>query len=159
MKKLKVFFTAFGAVGIAFMMYAFTTNTLTSNSIETKTEWENLEVLPQDISKDSLIGLMKSYSKSLGVKCDYCHKPRANRPDKLDFPSDDKMTKLIARGMIKMTNDINENYFKPHYPDPKPESVNDVNCLTCHRGNPNPKKYLEGVGSLYHKEKTDKEKP
>lgn len=143
-------------IAIIGTLYSFTTKTITENSTQNQPRWENLKVLPQDISKDSLIHLMKGYTKSLGVSCSHCHSPRKDNPKKLDFPDDSKMPKLIARGMIKMTNDINENYFKPHYPDPKPEQVTDVNCITCHRGNPNPKKYLEGVGSLFPSTKKEK---
>ncbi len=136
-------------LGVIGGLYAFTTGEISKHSGPNQTEWENLKVLPQDISKDSLKHLMDTYSKSLGVKCSFCHAPREDNPKKLDFASDKKIHKLIARGMIKMTNDINENYFKPHYPDPKPAQVTDVTCVMCHRGSPNPKKYLQNVGSLY----------
>ncbi len=157
MKKIRTIFYCIAVIGTGFAFYSFTSTALSDKSVEVQSEWENLKVLPQDITKDSLMGLMKSYTKSLGVRCDYCHLPRKDRPDKLNFPDDSKRTKLIARGMIEMTHAINENYFKPYYPDPKPETVTDVSCLTCHRGNPNPKKYLEGVGSLYPKKKTDQQ--
>src|SRR5690554_7142113 len=39
-------------------------------------EWKNLKVLPHDITKDSLMGLMRGYNKALGVKCVYCHVPK-----------------------------------------------------------------------------------
>lgn len=127
--------------------YAFTTNTVTRS--QNPPDWENLKVLPQDISKDSLIGLMKGYEKALGVNCSFCHAPRKDNPNKLDFASDAKVKKKIARGMIKMVHEINANYFRPHYPDPKPAMVTDVSCVMCHRGTNNPKEYLQGVGTLY----------
>src|SRR4051794_23891080 len=36
-------------------------------------KWKNLKVLPQDISEDSLKAVMRFYSSSLGVKCNFCH--------------------------------------------------------------------------------------
>lgn len=92
---------------------------------------------------------MKNYENSLGVKCNYCHATSKVDPTKLDFPNDDKIEKEIARGMIKMTNEINENYFKPYFPDPKPEQVHVVNCVLCHRGTSNPEKYLSQMGKMY----------
>lgn len=157
MKKLKSAFCFLAVLGLGFGLYSFSAGTLSNKRSEVQSEWENLEVLPQDISKDSLMGLMKGFTKSLGVRCDYCHTPREDRPDKLNFADDGKETKLIARGMIKMTHAINEDYFKPYYPDPKPEKVNDVTCVICHRGNPNPKKYLEGIRSLYPEKKSKEE--
>ncbi len=155
MSKIKTFLCTIAVLGAGFFLYAFTTQSLVKHNLQTQSEWENLKVLPQDITKDSLMGLMKSYTKSLGVRCDYCHSPRTDNPEKLNFSDDAKMPKLIARGMIEMTAQINEQFFKPYYPDPKPEQVQDVSCVTCHRGNPNPKKYLEGVGSLFSEHAKD----
>ena len=122
----------------------------TSTYYEPQPTWKNLKVLPQNISKDSLFGLMDNYSLSLGVKCSHCHVPQKKDPTKLDFASDEKIEKHIARGMITMTNEINENYFKPHFPDPKPAQVYVADCVMCHRGNPNPKAYLSNMEKMYH---------
>ncbi|MCO5247764.1 MAG: c-type cytochrome [Chitinophagales bacterium] len=95
---------------------------------------QNLKVLPADISKDELDVLMKSFSKSLGVKCSHCHAPKESG-EGLDFASDSKVEKLIARGMIKMTKDINENYFSKY---PKDGMITQINCMTCHNGQVQP---------------------
>lgn len=88
--------------------------------------FKNLKVLPQDISKDSLMGLMKSYNKALGVKCNHCHSK--------DKSADDIHTKEITRHMIQMTDELNEKAFNPI----GPEFKNAVNCATCHRGSTSP---------------------
>ena len=93
--------------------------------------------------------LMKSYETSLSVECNYCHSPKEEDPTKLNFASDAKLEKVIARGMIKMTNEVNENYFRPYFPDPKPQQVQVVNCVLCHRGAANPEKYLSQMGKMY----------
>ncbi len=128
-------------------LYAFTANTnrIYKASAE-NVAWQNLKVLPQNISKDSLHSLMKGYSIALGVDCKFCHTPQKNDASKLDFAADGKIEKEIARGMIKMTDDINRVYFLPHKKDPKPTQTYDVSCITCHRGNPNPEEYLNHVG-------------
>ncbi|MFI2744273.1 c-type cytochrome [Zhouia sp. PK063] len=144
-----------GFLIMAGSIYAFKNSTEGTYTKIDPPHWKNLKVLPQDISRDSLFGLMKGYSKSLGVHCDYCHAPMKDDAKKLDFAEDSKLPKEIARGMIKMTDEINENYFKPHYPDPKPNQVSDVQCILCHRGTPNPEEYLGAVGSFYQNKKEE----
>ena len=67
----------------------------------------NLTVLPKDISHDSLINLMKEYSVSLGVRCNFCHAPSGTEGGHLDFASDDNKHKKVARYMMRMTAGIN----------------------------------------------------
>lgn len=152
MKIKKKLLTIFSGIGLLIMilgLYAFSTKSSFKTEYVPQPPWENLKVLPKDISKDSLHFLMKNYATSLGVKCNYCHMPSKKNPKELDFASDAKIEKEIARGMITMTNDINENNFKPYFPDPKPKQVHVVNCVMCHRGNSNPEKYLSQMGIMY----------
>jgi len=129
--------------------YAFTPQTNGTVSNQPHPRWKNLKVLPEDISMDSLMDLMHGYENALAVKCSYCHAPKKDNPEKLDFASDEKIEKEIARGMITMTREINEKYFKPHFPDPKPKQVQVVNCVLCHRGTSNPELYLSKMSSMY----------
>ncbi len=114
-------------------------------------QWENLKVLPQDITRDSLEFLMVKYANALSVSCDHCHSPQADNPRKLDFAADGKIEKEITRGMIKMTDEINANYFRPHFIDPKPDQVYVVDCVMCHRGVANPEIYLGKMHGMYKK--------
>lgn len=98
-----------------------------------ESHWENLKVLPQDISEDELKGLMRGYNTALGVKCNHCH--AANDEGKLDFASDAKKEKEYARHMITMTKDLNEKHFNYDATDKEK-----VSCFTCHQGNIKPKK-------------------
>ena len=129
--------------------YGFKSKSFDEERYISISDWKNLKVLPQTISKDSLIHLMEGYTTALSVDCNYCHAPQKENPKKLDFASDDKIEKEIARGMIKMTNDLNSNYFQPYFPDPKPSQVYVVNCVMCHRGAANPEKYLSQMGNMY----------
>lgn len=95
---------------------------------------QNLKVLPSDIGHDELEAIMKSMSKSLGVKCSHCHAAKENG-EGLDFVSDSKVEKLIARGMMQMTKEINENYFSKY---PKDGKLSQINCMTCHNGEVTP---------------------
>lgn len=138
-----------GVVVLMTQLSAFKPKTSAEDTYETQSEWKNLTVLPQDISKDSLNFLMEGYANALSVNCDHCHTAKKDDPTKLDFPNDDKIEKEIARGMIHMTDEINTNYFQPFFPDPKPEHVFVVGCVMCHRGAVNPEKYLSKMGSMY----------
>ncbi len=90
----------------------------------------NLKVLPKNISHEELDKTMKSFNMALGVKCNHCHAPKANGEKGLDFASDAKQEKHIAREMIKMTNKINKKWFKHEYDGVIPN----ISCNTCHNG-------------------------
>jgi hypothetical protein len=100
--------------------------------------FENLKVLPRDIPRDSLIQIMRGFSMSLGVRCQYCHVQRqgADGREVTDFKSDDKEAKEKARFMMRMTRDLNTQVLPrvPHRHDPPVG----VGCVTCHRGLPIP---------------------
>src|SRR2546423_4684418 len=73
-----------------------------------KAAWrKNLKVLPDDISRDDLTRTMRIWSRSLGVECDHCHvQPPPAEPggfSRIDFVSDAKPEKEIARVMLRMT--------------------------------------------------------
>ncbi|WP_413533093.1 c-type cytochrome [Empedobacter brevis] len=134
--------TSLGVLALMFSIFSFTNSRQidTGKSIS-NSEWKNLKVLPQNISEDSLKGLMSGYNEALGVKCSYCH---AVNPEtkKMDFASDAKKEKEIARYMIKMTRDINAKNF--NWENAKnPEMINVVTCTMCHRGNESPTKSLK----------------
>jgi hypothetical protein len=94
---------------------------------------KNLKVLPQDISPQKLDSIMESYSKALGVSCNFCHVPLKNFPDSLDFASDEEPMKENARKMMRMTIHLNKTYF--HFDTTqRPEYLKVVTCITCHRG-------------------------
>jgi hypothetical protein len=97
--------------------------------------FKNLKVLPKKISEKQLHSVMHEWSQSLGVKCGFCH---ANGADgKLDFASDAKPEKEMARDMFKMEAAINKKYFKAQK-DTSGFVVGDMKCYTCHRGDPHP---------------------
>lgn len=96
-------------------------------------EYSNLKILPKDISEEELVGVMKNFNASLGVKCSFCHAPGTD--GKLNFASDENKHKDVARGMMKMTMGINKKYFKTKNP-----KEFQVTCFTCHNGNKHPEK-------------------
>ena len=97
----------------------------------------NLKVLPGDISDIKLDSIMQTYNVALGVKCNFCHVAKKGLVDSLDYASDADPMKENARRMMRMTIELNKNYF---YFDTavRPEYLNVVTCKTCHRGEPFP---------------------
>ena len=117
-------------IGLLFLVFGLTILTsmlkapYTSDYETIEGNFKNLKVLPQNISKDSLMGLMQGYNQALGVKCNFCHSK--------DKAADDVHAKEVTRHMITMTNEINAKNF-----DPIGASYqNAVTCAMCHRGTP-----------------------
>jgi hypothetical protein len=100
--------------------------------------YKNLKVLPKNITAHQMDSVMKSFNAALGVKCTFCH-VRNDSTKVWDYASDARKHKLIARDMIKMTNQINDKYF-----DVTGKGSKDLNatlmvtCYTCHNGKPEP---------------------
>ena len=129
---LKPFFVV---VGITAMISLAATVPSSSQKHNDEPEGKNLKILPKDISHHDLDSIMDNFKAALGVKCDYCHARSKDNPKKLDFASDEKEYKLIAREMMKMTDKINKKYFKEHEGN---DNVGAIQCMTCHRGNEKP---------------------
>jgi len=104
-----------------------------------KNDYTNLQVLPKDISPKAIQEIMVGdFQDALGVGCNFCH---ANEKGSLhlDYASDEKPEKEIARSMMRMTMDINKKYFEAEHPEVG-DSLITVSCNTCHNGVPHPEK-------------------
>jgi len=82
---------------------------------------KNIKVL-NGMPESQLIPTMKFVTVSLGVACTYCH---VMKNGQMDTAADDKETKRIARGMMKMVMQVNATTF---HGEPQ------ISCYTCHRG-------------------------
>ena len=104
-------------------------------------KFKNLKVLPKDITKGQLDKIMDSFTEGLGVNCEFCH-VRNEQTHKMEFNLDQKTAKSKARIMLGMTMDINKKYLSQlsEFTD----NIEQVKCITCHRGNKMPK-MLEDV--------------
>ncbi|HMA43669.1 MAG TPA: c-type cytochrome [Gemmatimonadales bacterium] len=95
--------------------------------------FKNLKVLSKTISQRALLDTMRGFALALGVRCVYCHVGKEGQPlDSVNFASDDKRTKKVARVMLHMVMHINEEHLADVPDRPKPVVV--VRCATCHRG-------------------------
>ncbi len=88
-------------------------------------EFKNLQILSKDISEHDLDSVMHHFSQSLGVHCDFCHAKNEDGK-KMNFVSDAKPEKNIARKMMLMAIDINKNYFTEMEMDHDMDHDNDM---------------------------------
>src|SRR5215472_17653729 len=93
----------------------------TSKEERAEQKYKNIQVL-KGVPSDRWMPIMFAFKASLGVDCTFCHV-------KDQWDKDDKPTKDIARKMIKMTRDINNQYVG---------GIGRVSCFTCHRGQQKP---------------------
>ncbi|WEA01327.1 c-type cytochrome [Mucilaginibacter sp. SJ] len=99
--------------------------------------FKNLKVLPKNISGENLHKVMEDWEHSLGVHCNFCH-ARNEETKKMDWASDAKPEKAMARDMYKMMNKINQKYFHAKKDSLGMIMQSGVNCNTCHRGTAHP---------------------
>ena len=92
----------------------------------------NTQVIPHNTPVIQVIGTMRNFAGDLGVRCQFCHVGEEGMPlDRFDFVKDEKNTKLIARQMMRMVQEINRRL------DTLPGKTSQgltVTCATCHRG-------------------------
>ncbi|MFZ1369267.1 MAG: c-type cytochrome [Ferruginibacter sp.] len=108
-------------------------------------QFKNLQVLPKNITTDSLDKIMDGFNVQLGVDCKFCH-VMDKKADSLIFDKDDKSEKEITRNMMRMTMDINKNYFQFNE-EVTAQQVQAVTCYTCHKGKPRPEKEKKAVNN------------
>jgi len=100
-------------------------------------EYKNLKVLPKNINSKNLSKIMiDDFEDGLGVSCGFCH-VEEKESHRLDYASDAKPEKQIARLMMKMTIGINKKYFKLRHALIG-DSTLQISCVTCHNGQPRP---------------------
>ena len=96
-------------------------------------KFTNLQVLPPDITRDSLVQIMRRFSLSLNVRCQYCHVGGDGVSFAgVEFAKDDDPDKLKARFMLRMVDSLNR-FVLPRLPGISANPVR-IECKTCHRG-------------------------
>jgi hypothetical protein len=96
----------------------------------------NTKVIARTTPVIQVIGMMRNFTFDLGVRCQYCHVGVEGQPlATFDFAKDEKRTKLVARQMMLMVQEINRRLDSlPGRPSP----LLQVTCNTCHRGTNRP---------------------
>lgn len=96
-------------------------------------EFQNLRVLPETTSRDSLLLLMRSFSFATGLECGDCHvMGEGGSFTGARFHLDDKPEKEQARAMLRMVERLNGEMLTqlPGRDDPPLRAE----CKMCHRG-------------------------
>jgi photosynthetic reaction center cytochrome c subunit len=94
----------------------------------------NVKVIPTNTPVMQVVGMMRNFAGALGVRCQFCHVGQEGMPlAQFDFAKDEKRTKLTARQMMRMVQEINRRL------DTLPEHAQmtshvEVTCASCHRG-------------------------
>ena len=115
--------------------------------------FENLRVLPKDITRDSLLTVMFGFADGLGVECGYCHSGGDPRTlIGVQFKSDAKPQKVRARAMYTITSQVNA-LLRADTNGKRSEAA--VTCLTCHRGLPDPRPLHEVLAATISRAGTD----
>ena len=108
-----------------------------SASAQLPTKPRNLQVLPKDLSTDSVFTLMLGVADALGVTCGYCHPGGDNSDWKTtNFTGDVKPMKATARQMFRLVDRLNTELLPPIVN--RGRFAVPVTCVTCHRGAPRP---------------------
>jgi hypothetical protein len=92
----------------------------------------NVQVFPKSTPVREVVAAMRDFAFGLGVRCQYCHVGEEGMPlERFDFASDERRTKLVARQMMRMVQEINRRI--DTIPERQTPNVA-VTCMTCHRG-------------------------
>lgn len=92
----------------------------------------NTKVFPHGTPVTEVIGAMRNFSGALGVRCQFCHVGEEGKPlETFDFAKDEKRTKLVARQMMRMVQEVNRRL--DTLPERQANGIQ-VTCVTCHRG-------------------------
>ena len=93
----------------------------------------NVKVLPKAMPVTQVLGVMRNFAGDLGVRCTFCHVEKEGQPSlaNVDFASDEKRTKKVARQMMLMVQEVNRRV--DTLPGHTTTSLQ-VSCATCHRG-------------------------
>jgi len=112
---------------------------------------------PKHYTKKQIDSIMNEWSVSLGVKCNFCHARNAdtNLPG-LNYDSEKKPEKRMARRMYQMTVSLNATYFNFNN-STDPDTIHIVVCYTCHRGQSKPNvsafaKQLDSIERTMHRQ-------
>lgn len=98
----------------------------------------NVKVIPKNTPPIQVVGMMRNFAGALGVRCQFCHVGQEGMPlAQFDFAKDEKRTKLVARQMMRMVQEINrriDTLPHDHEHSTATSPPLEVTCATCHRG-------------------------
>lgn len=133
----KKFFITIGLLGTV----VFISTTAMQQQQQEEHKYKNLKVLPKNLTDRQMHGVMEEWGRSLGVRCNFCH-AQNEQTHQMDWASDAKPEKSMAREMYRMTASINKKYFKAEKDSLGMIMESGVSCNMCHRGQAHPEAKL-----------------
>ncbi len=119
-----------------------------SASAQIPATFTNLQVLPEEIGRRELIGVMRAFTGALGVRCLHCHVGTdGDNFSDVVFSADDYETKRLARVMLGMVAQINATLASESGRDPA--GLTEVTCFTCHHGSTQPRMIQQELDAAY----------
>lgn len=119
--------------------------------------YSNLQILPEDISRDELGDIMVRNMRALGLPrlggegCLYCHVGDMDVPRrKWDFASDANPMKEKARVMMSMVDEINSTHLEKF--GTRIDSTYRVDCMSCHLGRTDPRPLPDVLTGTYEEQ-------
>ena len=98
----------------------------------------NLKVMPPGTTTAQLLPAMRAFAAALGTNCGYCHVWTGPGLPTNNYASDEKPAKEVARVMMRMATEVNNN-LKANIKGKPASEITAVQCMTCHRGEAIPK--------------------
>lgn len=96
-------------------------------------EPHNLKVLPASTTTANILPIMRNFAAALGTNCGYCHVWTGPGLPTNDYASDEKAPKEVARVMMRMVGEVNQN-LAANIKGKAADQITKVQCMTCHRG-------------------------
>ena len=96
-------------------------------------EPHNLKVLPASTTTANILPIMRAFAAALGTNCGYCHVWTGPGLPTNDYASDEKAPKEVARVMMRMVGEVNQN-LAANIKGKAADQITKVQCMTCHRG-------------------------
>jgi hypothetical protein len=114
-----------GILGLSLMVTLLTPPSVNAQIVE---PFKNLQIMPKNSTKMDVMNVMQDMTFAVGTRCSYCHVGEGDDLSTFDFASDARPGKEITRVMMRMTDDMNNNYLA------EIDSEGEVTCLMCHQG-------------------------
>ncbi len=115
---------------------------------------KNLQVLPKNLSTDSVEKVMLGVANALGYTCGSCHPGGDNATwDSTNFSTDVKPMKVTAREMFRLVNRLNNELLPPIVN--RGTAAVRITCATCHRGAPRPVTIQDTLNNVIERQGVD----
>ncbi len=107
-----------------------------ATAAQDRSEPENLQFFPKELTRAEVVAKMRHFSFALGVRCSHCHF-RNEESGRLVYSSEENPNKNKARFMLRMMETINKELLPAL--EGRSEPAFEITCKTCHLGTARPR--------------------